>query len=108
MRKLTILMAEGDLNLGPIVKTFLEKNEFNVRLVTDGQAAIKAYSSEEIDFVILETSLDLTNGFEVADKIRDLDPTIPIMFISDKHKETEDIIKGFEKRNKPRKILNLY
>lgn len=96
MRKLTILLAEGDLNLGPIVKTFLEKNEFNVRLVTDGQAAIKAYSSEEIDFVILETSLDLTNGFEVADKIRDLDPTIPIMFISDKHKDIDSIVKGFE------------
>ncbi|HBN06839.1 MAG TPA: DNA-binding response regulator [Bacteroidales bacterium] len=96
MRKLTILLAEGDLNLGPIVKTFLEKNEFNVRLVTDGQAAIKAYSSEEIDFVILETSLELTDGFDVADKIRDLDPSIPIMFISDNHKETEDIIRGFE------------
>lgn len=96
MRKLTILLAEGDLNLGPIVKTFLEKNEFNVKLVTDGQSAIKTYSSEEIDFVILETSLDLIDGFEVADKIRDLDPTIPIMFISDRHKSTEDIIKGFE------------
>ena len=36
MRKLTILLAEGDLNLGPIVKNFLEKNEFNERIVSDG------------------------------------------------------------------------
>lgn len=96
LRNLTILLAEGDLNLGPIVKSFFEKNDFNVKLVTDGSTALNLYKTENIDFVILETSLNLIDGFEVAKEIRNLNKTTPIVFISDHHKTTNDIVRGFE------------
>lgn len=96
MRTVKLLLAEGDMNLGPILKTFFEKNGYPTILVTDGESALKVYSSEEIDFVILETSLQLMDGFATAEAIRDLDPTIPILFISEKHQTSIDIIRGFE------------
>ena len=96
MRTVKLLLAEGDMNLGPILKTYFDKNGFPTILVTDGESALKVYSSEEIDFVILETSLQIMDGFTTLEAIRDLDPTIPIMLISEKHQSQTDIVKGFE------------
>ncbi|MDD2191389.1 MAG: response regulator transcription factor [Bacteroidales bacterium] len=96
MRTVKLLLAESDMNLGPILKTYFDKNGFPTILVTDGESALKIYSSEEIDFVILETSLQVMDGFTAAEAIRELDATIPILFISEKHQAQTDIIKGFE------------
>ncbi len=96
MRTVKLLLAESDMNLGPILKTYFDKNGFPTILVTDGESALKVYSSEEIDFVILETSLQVMDGFTAAEAIRELDATIPILFISEKHQAQTDIIKGFE------------
>lgn len=96
MRKVKLLLAEDDMNLGPILKTYFDKNGFPTILVTDGESAVKVYSSEEIDFVILETSLQVMDGFEAAEQIRDLDPSIPILFISERNQSQTDVVKGFE------------
>ncbi|MFA7082683.1 MAG: response regulator transcription factor [Bacteroidales bacterium] len=96
MRTVKLLLAESDMNLGPILKTYFDKNGFPTILVTDGESALKVYSSEEIDFVILETSLPVMDGFITAEAIRELDATIPILFISEKNQAQTDIIKGFE------------
>ncbi len=96
MRTVKLLLAESDMNLGPILKTYFDKNGFPTILVTDGESSLKVYSSEEIDFVILETSLQVMDGFTAAEAIRELDATIPILFISEKHQAQTDIIKGFE------------
>ena len=96
MRTVKLLLAESDMNLGPILKTYFDKNGFPTILVTDGESALKVYSSEEIDFVILETSLPVMDGFIAAEAIRELDATIPILFISEKNQAQTDIIKGFE------------
>ena len=96
MRTVKLLLAESDMNLGPILKTYFDKNGFPTILVTDGESALKVYSSEEIDFVILETSLPVMDGCIAAEAIRELDATIPILFISEKNQAQTDIIKGFE------------
>ncbi|MCK9163727.1 MAG: response regulator transcription factor [Bacteroidales bacterium] len=96
MRTVKLLLAESDMNLGPILKTYFDQNGLPTILVTDGESALKVYSSEEIDFVILETSLQVMDGFMAAEAIRDLDPSIPILFISEKHQSQKDIVKGFE------------
>jgi len=97
MRTVNVLLAEKDVNLGPILKTFLDQNDFPTTLVLDGESALKVYSSDEIDLVVLgdiNQTLSFVDKYAVLEKIRDLDPKIPILVISDKVDE-KDVIKGF-------------
>lgn len=97
MRTINILLAEKDANLGPILKTYLEENGYPTTLVLDGENAVKIYSSEEINLIVLgdiKPTTAYADKYATLEQLRTLDPTIPILIISDKIDE-KDVIKGF-------------
>jgi two-component system, OmpR family, response regulator len=93
--KPNILLAEDDSNLGMVLKNYLELNEYEVELARDGILALAAFRREKFDLCLLDVMMPNMDGFTLAEEIRNVDPDIPLFFISAKSMK-EDIIQGYK------------
>ncbi len=84
--KTKILYAEDEPFLGKIVKESLESRSFEVIMVTDGKDGLVAYGQYKPDICVLDVMLPNKDGFKLATEIRQLNPTIPIIFLTAKTK----------------------
>jgi DNA-binding response OmpR family regulator len=95
MSKTKILYVEDEPFLGRIVKESLEVRDFEVRMVTDGKLVQSVFEELHPDICVLDVMLPNKDGYAIAQDIRKLNATIPIIFVTAKT-QTEDLIKGFE------------
>ncbi|PCK04934.1 MAG: DNA-binding response regulator [Alteromonadaceae bacterium] len=65
-----ILLVEDDLELGYIIKEYLESKEMTVDIVTDGLEAVSVIITNQPDLVVLDLMLPNLNGIEVCKKVR--------------------------------------
>ncbi len=63
-------------------KMFLESQGYRVFTAESGAAALEVFSSEAIDLVILDYAMPEMDGGVVAEKMKALKPTIPILLLS--------------------------
>src|ERR1700704_4428282 len=94
MSKIKILYVEDELFLGKIVKESLESRGFEVIMEPDGSKVIPLFKKIQPDICILDVMLPNKDGFEIAEDMRDLNETVPILFVSAKT-QTDDVVKGF-------------
>lgn len=94
MGKTRIFYVEDELFLARIVKESLESRGFEVIMENDGANAIELFKKSEPHICVLDVMLPNKDGFAIADEIRELNETIPIIFLTAKT-QTEDVIKGF-------------
>jgi DNA-binding response OmpR family regulator len=92
--KIRVLYAEDEGYLGKIVKESLESRGFEVWMETDGAKVVPAFSKMQPDVCILDIMMPNKDGFEIAEAIRALNETVPILFVTAKSR-TEDVVKGF-------------
>lgn len=92
MTKYKILYAEDDETLAFLTKDNLEMH-YDVTHCTDGEMCFKAFKSDSFDICILDIMMPKMDGFELAEKIRQWNTEIPIIFLSAKTLK-EDRIKG--------------
>jgi len=92
--KLNILLAEDDLNLGFLLVEFLESHGVRVKLYRDGESAIAGFKSGNFNFCILDVMLPKADGFNIAKKVKALNPSIPIVFLTARAMK-EDKMKGY-------------
>ena len=90
-----ILIAEDNYNFGSILKDYLETHHFNVILARDGNQALTHYSSEKFDLCVLDIMMPNIYGFTLAEKIRIIDDSVPIFFLTAKNLKT-DMLKGYK------------
>lgn len=90
-----ILLCEDDTNLGMVLKNYLELNDYDVTLERDGRLGLAAFQREKFDICLLDVMMPNMDGFTVAEEIRDVDPDMPLFFISAKTMK-EDIIQGYK------------
>jgi len=95
MGKTKILYVEDEPFLGRIVKESLEVRDFDVRMVTDGKHVMTAFEEVKPDICVLDIMLPNKDGYSIAQSIRQISPSLPIIFVTAKT-QTEDLIKGFE------------
>lgn len=93
-RKLNILLAEDDDNLGLLLHSFLKSKGYNVDLVRNGKAAFERFNSSQFDFCIFDVMMPEMDGFTLAKEIREIDKKIPILFLTAKAMK-EDKLEGF-------------
>jgi len=93
-KKYKILLCEDDSNLGLVLKNFLELNEYDVILERDGRLGLGAFQREKFDLCLLDVMMPNVDGFTLAEDIRDIDPDIPLFFLSAKTLK-EDILQGY-------------
>jgi len=92
--KTKILLVEDDTNLGFLLFEFLESNNFSVKLYQDGLTALENFNSNAFDFCILDVMLPKMDGFTLAEKIREQNKMIPIIFLTARSMK-EDKLRGF-------------
>lgn len=94
-KKTKILLCEDDTNLGMVLKNYLELNDYDVTLERDGRLGLAAFQREKFDICLLDVMMPNMDGFTLAEEIRDVDPDIPLFFLSAKTMK-EDIIQGYK------------
>ncbi len=90
-----ILLCEDDTNLGSVLKNYLELNDYDVILERDGRLGLAAFQREKFDICLLDVMMPHMDGFTLAEEIRDVNPDVPLFFLSAKTMK-DDIIQGYK------------
>lgn len=90
----TILVVEDEEDIRNLIQLYLQK-EYTVFTSINGKDALKQFKNQKPDLVLLDILLPEMNGFEVCEKLREIDEETPVLFLSAK-RELEDKIQGLE------------
>jgi DNA-binding response OmpR family regulator len=90
----TVLYVEDEMFLGKIVKETLESRGFTVTMEQDGNKVFALFQKINPAICVLDVMLPHKDGFEIANEIRKVNATVPILFLTAKT-QTEDVVKGF-------------
>lgn len=86
-----ILIVDDEKPIVEILKYNLEKEGYNVVTAYDGEAAIKIFTEENPDVIVLDIMLPLKDGLAVCREIR-LQSDIPIIMLTAKEMEVDKIL----------------
>ena len=89
-----ILVVEDDHNISDLIRMYLEKEGFEVRIAYDGGKAVEEFDREAPDMVLLDIMLPVMDGWSVCAHIREKGST-PIIMLTAKGDVT-DRITGLE------------
>lgn len=95
MDKQEILLVEDDHNFGAVLRDYLELHDFEVILAKDGVEGLQAYRNHDPEICILDVMMPHKDGFTLGREIRELDPEMPIIFLTAKSLK-EDVLKGYQ------------
>lgn len=93
--KTNILLVEDDINLGFVIQDNLKMAGYHIHLSQDGKEGLKDFNEGSYDICILDVMLPKKDGFSLAEDIKKINPSVPIIFLTAKSM-TEDKIKGFQ------------
>lgn len=90
-----LLLVEDEESLAIGLEYNLHEEGFDVDLAKDGKKALEYIERNTYDLLILDIMLPYVDGYEIAKRVREQDPQMPILFLSARN-ETADRIKGLE------------
>lgn len=91
-----ILLVEDDQNFGDVLRSYLEMNDYDVTLATDGEAGLAQFQAGQYDLCLLDVMMPKKDGFTLAKDIRALNEVVPIIFLTAKSMK-EDVLEGFKR-----------
>lgn len=77
-----VLCVDDELIGLKVRKILLERSGYRVLTAPNGSAGLELFTNEPIDCVVLDYSMPGMNGGEVAAKMRQVKPHIPILLLS--------------------------
>ncbi len=87
-----ICLVEDEVNLNNLIKSYLEKEEFEVINFYNGSDAVD-YIGNDVDLWILDIMLgDNISGYDIIKKIKETDKKVPIIFTSARDQDLDKII----------------
>jgi DNA-binding response OmpR family regulator len=89
-----ILLAEDDINLGNLLREYLNAKGYETHLFENGVLALKAFMADKFTLCIFDIMMPEMDGLTLAREVRQVDSKIPIIFLTAKGAE-EDILEGF-------------
>lgn len=89
-----VLVVEDDINIAELLRLYLEKDGFEVKIAGDGGTGLKLAESEQPDLILLDIMLPVLDGWQVCRRLRKTTKT-PIIMLTAKG-ETEDKVSGLE------------
>lgn len=89
-----ILFADDDLKYSMLLKSFLQQHGYDVTYAGNGKKAWEQFPEVKPDLVLLDINMPEMDGYEVAERIRTIDPKVLIFFLTDRT-EKNDRLKGF-------------
>ncbi len=94
MTQTKILVVDDDKNICELLRLYLEKEGYSVKLAFDGREGLDAFSKFNPDLVLLDVMMPSIDGWQVCREIRKTSKC-PIMMITAKG-ETIDKVLGLE------------
>lgn len=90
-----ILLAEDEMALSKALVTILERNNYSVDPVYDGQAALAYAESGNYDGMVLDIMMPKMDGITVLTKLRNQGNRVPILLLTAKS-EIDDKVQGLD------------
>jgi len=90
-----ILIVEDDIDLGNLLKLYLELNNFTTHRVYNGEEARLELQKRSFDILIIDVMMPKEDGFELAETLRVSFPGLPFLFVTAR-KMKEDILRGLK------------
>lgn len=94
-KQTNILLVEDDLNLGSILKEFLDIKGYNTTHCLDGLKGLSTFKKSIFNLCILDVMMPKLDGFSLATEIRKMNKVVPIIFLTAKSMQA-DKIEGFK------------
>lgn len=91
----SILLVEDDQSLGYILKEYLQMHDFDVTWAKDGEQGLETFAAGNFDLCILDVMMPKMDGFSLADRLKQQDPLLPLIFLTAKSLKI-DKLKGFK------------
>ncbi|WP_435359355.1 response regulator [Haloarchaeobius sp. DFWS5] len=76
----TVLVAEDDEDLAETYDFWL-RDEYDVRVATDGEEALETYG-DEVDVVLLDRRMPVMAGDETLDRLKEKDPAVRVAMVT--------------------------
>jgi len=96
MKNTRLLLVEDDPNLGDILSEYLSLKGYDTVLCKNGSEGYNTFLKQTFDMCILDVMMPIMDGFTLAQKIRETNEQIPIVFLTAKSLK-EDKLEGFKK-----------
>lgn len=93
--KAKILLVEDDINLGDVLRDYLELQEYEVVRALDGVEGLRIFNEDKFDLLILDVMLPRKDGFTLATEIRAINQQIPVIFLTARG-QADDRVTGFK------------
>jgi DNA-binding response OmpR family regulator len=90
-----ILLVEDEESMAVGLEYNLTEEGYEARLAADGKQAMEIFGSETFDLVILDVMMPYLDGFEVAERMRNASPQLPILMLTARS-QVKDRVKGLE------------
>lgn len=90
-----LLLAEDEKDLSRALVTILERNNYSVDAVYDGEAALEYLESSNYDGLILDIMMPEKDGLTVLKTIRAQGNPIPVLLLTAKS-EIDDRVTGLD------------
>lgn len=85
-----ILLVEDDQDIAELQRDYLELNEMNVHIVSDGVVGLEEGLTGKYDLIILDIMIPNMTGFEICKRLREKVNT-PILMVSAKKEDIDKI-----------------
>ena len=95
MDEIRILLVEDEKKIADSLKKGLSEQNYHVEVAYDGIEGKKLFESRKFDLVILDINLPGHNGYTLCKKIRNRNPSIPVVMLT-ALSATDDKIEGFD------------
>lgn len=93
MSGIHLLHVDDEVQYSELTKEYLETQGLKVTLKHDAQNGLAALESSTFDLCIVDIKMPKKDGFTLAEEIRSINPTMPIIFLTGQSAK-EDKIKG--------------
>jgi DNA-binding response OmpR family regulator len=93
--KTKILLVEDDINLGDVLRDYLELQDYEVVRAMDGIEGLEIFRLQPFDLLLLDVMLPRKDGFALANEIRQINQQVPIIFLTARG-QPEDRVTGFK------------
>ncbi|HIW70971.1 MAG TPA: response regulator transcription factor [Candidatus Limosilactobacillus merdipullorum] len=91
---MNILMIEDNKSVCEMMSMFFKKEKWHVDFAYDGQEAMDTFSKNPTgwDIITLDLNLPKVDGMQVAAKIREQSPTVPLIILTARDSESDQVL----------------
>jgi DNA-binding response OmpR family regulator len=88
----SILVVDDDPTVSDVVRRYLERAGYQVRLAADGHGALASFARERPDLVVLDLMLPGIDGLEVCRRLRTGADGVPIVMLTALGEESDRVL----------------